>query len=42
MSEVNSENVFEREMELCQDFRFYEDTEDVRINFNVSAKEITI
>ena len=41
-NEVNNENVFEREINLCQDFQYYEETEDRKINLNVSSNVMTI
>ena len=38
----NSKDVFQREINLCQDFKYYEDTDDVKISFNVSSSEMTI
>ena len=40
--ELNSEDVFEREIELCEDFRYYEETTDVKISFNVSSEGMNI
>ena len=42
MSEINDEDVFEREIRLCEDFSFHQETEDVKIRFNVSSTQITI
>ena len=28
---VNNEDIFEREMKLCEDFQYYKETEDVKI-----------
>lgn len=39
---VNSEDVFERGITLCEDFRYYEETRDVKISFNASSKVMTI
>ena len=41
---MNNENVFEREINLCQDFRYEEEMEndDLIILFNVSNGEVTI
>ena len=36
---LNSEDVFEREIKLCEDFRYIESTGDVIISFNVSSGE---
>ena len=40
--EVNNEDVFEWEMKLCEDFQYYEETEDIKIAYNVSANLMTI
>ena len=40
--EVNNEDVFKRQMKLCEDFQYYEETEDVKITYNVSANVMTI
>ena len=40
--ELNSEDVFEREIKLCEDFRYFESTGDVIISFNVSSGEVNI
>ena len=42
MSEINDEDIFEREIRLCEDFSFHQETEDVKIRFNVSSTQITI
>ena len=42
MSEINDEDVFEREIRLCEDFSFHQEIEDVKIRFNVSSTQITI
>ena len=42
MSEINDEDVFKREIRLCEDFSFHEETEDVKIRFNVSSTQIKI
>ena len=42
ISEINSEDVFEREIKLCEEFCFHEETEDVKITFNVSSQVMTI
>ena len=41
---MNNENVFEREINLCQDFKYEEEKEndDLIILFNVSNGEVTI
>ena len=39
---LNSEDVFEREIKLCEDFRYFESTGDVIISFNVSSGEVNI
>ena len=41
---MNNENVFEREMNLCQDFKFEEEKKNhnLIISFNVSNGEVTI
>ena len=39
---LNSEDVFEREIKLCEDFRYFESTVDVIISFNVSSGEVNI
>ena len=38
---ANSEDLFEREMRLCVDFRYHESTDDV-ISFKISSREIKI
>ena len=40
--ELNSENVFERETKLCEDFCYYEEKKDVKLSFNVSSERMTI
>ena len=40
--ELNSEDVFEREIKLYQDFCYYEETTNVKISFNVSSEGATI
>ena len=35
MSEINDEDVFEREIRLSEDFSFHEEIEDVKIRFKV-------
>ena len=42
MSEINNADVFEREIKVCGDFRHHEETEDIRITFNVSSTEMNI
>ena len=39
---MNKEDVFEREIKLCEDFRYFESTDDVIISFNVSSREVII
>ena len=39
---INSEDVFEREIKLCEDFRYFESTDDIIISFNVSSGEVNI
>ena len=39
---VYNEDIFEREMKLCEDFQYYKETEDVKITYNVSAKVMTM
>ena len=39
---INSEDVFEREMRLCEDFRYHKSTDDVIIYFNISSEMMTI
>ena len=40
--ELNSKNVFEREIRLCEDFCYYEEKIDVKLSFNVSSERMTI
>ena len=40
--ELNSEDVFEREIKLCEDFCYYEEMTDVKLSFNVSSERMTI
>ena len=37
---INSEAIFE--IKLCEDFRYFESTDDVIISFNVSSGEVNI
>ena len=37
---INSEAIFE--IKLCEDFRYFECTDDVIISFNVSSGEVNI
>ena len=39
---INSEDVFEKEIKLCEDFRYFESTDDVIISFNVSSGGVNI
>ena len=39
---INSENVFEREIKFCKDFRKFESTDDVITSFNVTSGEVNI
>ena len=39
---INSEDVFEREIKLCEDFCYIESTDDVIISFNISSGEVNI
>lgn len=39
---INGEDVFEREMRFCEDFRYHKSTDDVIISFNVSSEVMTI
>ena len=39
---INSEDVFERKIKLCEDFRYFESTDDVIVSFNVSSGEVNI
>ena len=40
--ELNSEDVFEREIKLCEDFCYYEEMTGVKLSFNVSSERMTI
>ena len=39
---INNENVFEREIKLCKDFRKFESADDVIIFSNVASGEVNI
>ena len=39
---INSEDVFEREIKLREDFRYFESTDDIIISFNVLSGEVNI
>ena len=39
---INNERVFEKEIRLCEDFRYFESTDDVIICFNVWSGEVNI
>ena len=39
---INSQDIFEREIKLCEDFRYFQSTDDVIISFNVSNGEVNI
>lgn len=39
---INGEDVFEREMRFCEDFRYHKSTDDVIISFNISSEMMTI
>ena len=40
--ELNREDVFEREIKLWEDFRYHEETTDVKISFNVFSEGMNI
>ena len=39
---INSEDGFEREMRLCEDFHYHDSTDDAIISFNISSEEMNI
>ena len=39
---MNREDVFERKLKLCEDFRYFENTDDVIISFNALSREVNI